>query len=288
MAAGVSGIVTLTASNTLTITNAGDITSDGNVNLTGSGATFTAGNVTTTADPVKYFSNTILTGDVVIVTDGGNINFAGTLNGDSSVGLSPNLSMTAGTGDITFSENVGTGFSLGTVTVTCARTTNMVKQFTAATLALVAPGTTTVSGNLTLSTALTVAAGAYNVSILGSTNSVAGATVFNNTGTLAIGNLGAVNTTSQFTGGITAIAPSSVGLNGTITTQGATAMNFGAAAVVLQSPTILNSNGGAITLGGTLNSIVTPRSLTITAGLGDIVFAGPVGATVPLLSLIHI
>ena len=286
LAAGVSGIVTLTASNTLIITDAGDITSDGNVNLTGSGATFTAGNVTTTADPVKYFSNTILTGDVVIVTDGGNINFAGTLNGDSSAGLSPNLSMTAGTGDITFSENVGTGFSLGTVTVTSARTTNMVKQFTAATLALVAPGTTTVSGNLTLSTALTVAAGVYNVSIFGLTNSVAGATVFNNTGTLAIGNLGAVNTTSQFTGGITATAPSSVGLNGTITTQGATDMNFGAAAVVLQSPTILNSNGGSITLGGTLNSIVTPRSLTINAGLGDIVFAGAVGAIVPLGAIV--
>ena len=294
LAAGVSGIVTLTASNTLIITDAGDITSDGNVNLTGSGATFTAGNVTTTADPVKYFSNTILTGDVVIVTDGGNINFAGTLNGDSSAGLSPNLSMTAGTGDITFSENVGIGFSLGTVTVTSARTTNMVKQFTAATLALVAPGTTTVSGILTLSTALTVAAGAYNVSILGLSlglkNSVAGATVFNNTGTLTIGNPGASGTISEFTGGITATAPSSVRLNGTITTLGATAMNFGAlaAAVVLQSKTNLNSNGGAITLGGTLNSdaVITPRDLTISAGLGDIVFAGAVGTIAPLGAIV--
>ena len=63
-------------------------------------------------------------------------------------------------------------------------------------------------GNLTVTTGMTVAnAGglnAYNVSILGTTNNIAGGTTFLNSGTTTIGN-GAGDTTT-FAGGVAATA----------------------------------------------------------------------------------
>ena len=277
--ASVSGTVILNATNTLTINVDGDITSDGAVTFTGGGGIFTAGNVTeTTSDAVVYASNTTLTGDVVITTNGGNIEFSGTLNNQGTP--AKNLTMTAVTGDITFTGSVGGSSSLGTVTVNSARTINSA-AFRAESLLLIAPSVSaTISGNLNLTTSLVVNSGAYNVSILGLVNSVAGATVFNNTGTLQIGTTAANLTESTFIGGIEATLPSSVSLNGTITTLDITDINLGAVAVVLQSATILNSNNGNITLGGTLNSrnAITQQPLTLIAGVGDISFVSAVGS----------
>src|SRR5206468_3491997 len=119
--------------------------------------------------------------------------------------------------------------------------------------------------NTTLTTGLTVAnAGSdnYNVSLTGGTNTIAGATTFNNGGTLTLGDGG---DTINFTGGVVATAPSSKTVNGTVTAAGTGVINLGTSAVnVTGSSTIGGTSTGQITLGAaTLSDGVT---LTLGAG----------------------
>ena len=283
------GTVVMNTTGVLNIQSNADIVSDGLVSFTGGLGIQTAGNVTTTNDNVDYVSDTTLLADVVINTGAGSgsISFATTLNGTF------NLDLTAGIGDISVG-NVGTGIPLGNVTIQSAQSTTFSGSFSSAQLNLVNPGTTLVNNNLTLTdttSGLTVSAlfPAYNISILGALNDVSGNTVFNNTGTLIIG--GALGS-STFRNGITATAPSSLTLRGSVISTIATAaLNLGAAttSVLLGDNTILQTNDGNITLGGTLNaSGAGVRNLTLTAGnLGDINFSGVVGAVLPL-GAIHI
>ena len=78
--------------------------------------------------------------------------------------------------------------------------------------------TITFAGNVTAN-AISTGASGFNVALNGAVNTVNSAATFSNTGTLTLGN-GAADSTA-FTNGLTAVAPSSIGLAGTLTTSGA-------------------------------------------------------------------
>ncbi|MCX7373948.1 MAG: hypothetical protein NTW56_16190 [Alphaproteobacteria bacterium] len=214
----------------------------------------------------------------------GDIQFTGTLDGTTS--HLENLTLTAGTGAITFAGNVG-ATPLGIVTVNSAGSTNANGAlFSAATLALVAPGNTIINGDLTLTTELSTVAGAYNVSILGATNSVAGATVFNNSGLLNIG-IADGSGNSTFIGGVTAISPSNITLNGSIATTSPLAdMNFANAGtgILLGSDVVLSATG-TVSL-NVVNGGVVANNLSIAAN--DLVLGGPVGPTITNINTLTI
>jgi hypothetical protein len=89
---------------------------------------------------------------------------------------------------VTVAEAVGT--DIGTVTITQSGGTTFADAVSAATVAITDTAdaaTVAFQGNLTVGTALTAAAQPYNVSITGTTNTIAGTTTFINTGTLTLG-----------------------------------------------------------------------------------------------------
>jgi len=154
LAGAAGGTVTLNADTAaLTIAAAGDIVSDGLVSLSGATGISTAGDVSTTADNVTYNSATTLTGNVLIDTGagGGTIQFAQTLDG--TVADTETLGLTAGTGNVTFSNTVGAGTALGAVTISSAADVGLSGSFQAASLTQTAgSGTTTIDGLLTATT----------------------------------------------------------------------------------------------------------------------------------------
>ena len=280
------GTVAMVTTGTLVISSNADIDSDGAVDLTGGLGISTAGNITTSADTVTFYSATTLISDVFIDTGTGigSIVFESTLDGPGD------LDLTAGNADISFVDDVGVLASVGVVTVKSALTTTASGSFRAQQLNLVDPGTTKFDNNLTLtdSTAgLTVSSlgGSYNIFINGETNSVGGYTEFNNTGGTV--HIGRALGTTEFVKGIKATEPSLLILRGTVRcTELLADMNLGSASVQLASNTILVTNNGDIALGGTLNATGSGiRNLTLTAGTGDITFAGVVGAT-PLSAIL--
>ena len=114
-----NGVVTVNESGTITIAALGDINADGTVSLTAGGGISTAGDVSTTNDNVTFASATTLTGSVQISTSGGagNIAFNNTLTG-TTAGVE-NLTLMAGTGNVTFTGAVG-ATRLGAVLINSA------------------------------------------------------------------------------------------------------------------------------------------------------------------------
>ncbi len=84
-----NGAVTLTATTgSLIIAAAGAITADGAVALTANtGGINTAGDITTSNAAITFHSATTLTADVVLSSSGGDLTFAGPLNGDHALTL---------------------------------------------------------------------------------------------------------------------------------------------------------------------------------------------------------
>ena len=266
--------VTISPTGVLTIGPLGTITSGGAVALGGSSIS-TGANVTTTADAVTYLANTTLTAPGIVVNSaGGDITFSGTLLGAQSLGL------TAGAGNILFSGAVGGGTPLTTVTINSANNVTASGAFSAASLSLPAlTGSAIFNGNLNLTTGLTTTAGAYAISMTGANNTIAGITFFNNTGTLTLGDGGLPTADAlAFTGGVTAIAPSSKAINGTITAAGTGVINLGTTSVTVGGTTTVGGTStGAITLGNaTLANGVT---LTVGTGIANAITLGSVTGT---------
>ncbi|NBP52437.1 MAG: hypothetical protein EBU70_14875, partial [Actinobacteria bacterium] len=133
----------------------------------------------------------------------------------------------AGTGHLTVADSGGTTFT-GDVTagaVTLADTT----------------GTIAFQGNLTASSIVASASG-FGVSITGTSNSVSGASSFQNTGTLTLGN--ASGDTMSFAGGLTATG-GPVSAAGTITTTN-TGLSLGA--VTMTDALAIRSGSGSVSV----------------------------------------
>jgi hypothetical protein len=282
-----TGTVTLgnDAADSLTFTAGVTATAPSSVLIAGTVAATTGASTITLGDSntgVSVTANATVGGAATGLIDLGDVTLADgvTLTVGTGIGNAVNLDAVAGTaagtssnltlntlGVVTVAEAVGT--DIGTVTITNSGGVTFQDAVSAATVAITdtADGSTvSFQGNLAVGTAMTVAAnGSYNVSITGALNSVAGATTFGNTGTLTLGD-GSGDVTT-FAVGLTATAPGSVSVAGTVQTTHAT-LSLGAVTLT-QNGTFLSGSGAA-----TLAS-VTDGTNNFTLTLGG---TGPAGA----------
>jgi filamentous hemagglutinin family protein len=240
---------------------------------------------------VIFTGATVLGGNVAIDTDGttdNNLSFAGAGTINSASSATPrNLTFNSGTGGtINVAGAVGTTGLLGTVTITQSGGATFNGAMTANTVAITdsaAGADVAFLGNLTANTAMTVAAGtaAYDVLITGTSNSIAGSSLFSNTGQLTIGD--SANDVSLFTGGLTATTQSSGFGAGFLRSAGGN-INLGSVTFTADS-TIDATNNGAVPLGADVNlaTALGGLNLTLVGGINGIVFVG--GATVANLTV---
>ncbi len=151
-------------------------------------------------------------------------------------------------GAVNVSGAVGT--DIGTVTLTNSGGATFAGPFQADTVSLVdTTGTVAFQGSTIITGALNTAVRPYSVSFTGALNGIAGATTFNNTGAVAIGDQTSDN--SVFPGGLsTAAGPTMTLLGGTIATANAP-MQFSRAALTANAT--LNSGSGNVTFTNTLD-----------------------------------
>ena len=144
----------------------------------------------------------------------------------------------------------------------------------------------TFADNLTTPTLTTFGMG-YNVKLLGANTAVTDSTVFNNTGTLTLGD--AASDTLSFAGGLTATAPSAISAAGHISTSGAGAINLGGISkgLTLTDHVWLTTSGGTLQVGGWIEgSAANTQSLTLDAtNAATVTVAGSMGSTTPLKTL---
>lgn len=240
---------------------------------------------------VNFTGATVLGGNVAIDTDGAtdnNLSFAGTGTINSASSATPrNLTFNTGTGGtVSVTGAVGGTALLGTVTITQSGGATFNGAMTANTVAITdsaAGADVAFLGNLTANTAMTVAAGtaAYDVLITGTSNSIAGSSLFSNTGQLTIGD--AANDVSLFTGGLTATTQSAGFGAGFLRSAGGN-INLGSVTFTADS-TIDATNNGAVPLGADVNlaTALGGQNLTLVGGINGLVFVG--GATVANLTV---
>ncbi|MEW5759014.1 MAG: hypothetical protein AB1755_06080, partial [Candidatus Omnitrophota bacterium] len=200
----------------------------------------------------------------------GTVTFSSTL--DATV--SESLGITAGTGNIVFTGAVGAGTRLGALTLTSA-TDVTADAITAASITQTASsGTTTFNGavntNAIAGIDLNGSTYAINSTI---TTTAAGPLTITNSGVLTI----AAAADFNLDGAFSQDGASTVSTAGDITTTN-DAISF-LRAVTLTGNVLLNTGAGAgtVTFSSTLDATVS-ESLGITAGTGNIVFTGAVGA----------
>jgi Ca2+-binding RTX toxin-like protein len=262
---------------TTTITADTTFANTGVLNLGDGGDTLTfAGGLDTTAVGGTVTANGVIQTngqqmDIGALTLGGATTLA--TNNSSAAGAALNVgAVTGATFGLTL--NGGTG---GAVTVASASNVGA--------LTLNNTGAYVFTGNVSAASLVTTGAGA--ISFNGGTTTITADTTFANTGVL---NLGDGGDTLTFVGGLTATAPSSVSVAGSVrTASAAMSLGDGNTGVTLSGAVTLDttnngasSTGANIGLGGTVDGAQT---LALTAAGGDIGFTGAVGSTAQLTSI---
>ena len=262
---GNGGGVRIANGGNLTIAGAADLDLDGAFAQTGAGVVSLAGDVTTTGDAISFAGPVTLTGNVALDTGsgGGNITFAGTLDGGQ------NLALTAGNGDIDFQAAAGGNSRLAALTVDSARDVTSTSIRAASLRQVAGSGTTRFNGALNTngSAGIDLDGSAFAFAAGASTSSGGGLRI-TNTGSLSLGAAADLNLDGAFAQD----GAGAVSLAGDITTSG-DAIGF-AGPVTLTGNVALSTGGGDIDFANTLNG---NRNITLTAGGGDITFQSAVG-----------
>jgi hypothetical protein len=123
---------------------------------------------------------------------------------------------------------------------------NLVVSATAAS----AGQTVRLEADIAITNGLTVGSGGYDLSITGSSVSIAGITVLANTGKLVLGNADGDGIT--FTGGLTATVQTSISLQGSVATSGSSVVSVGDihTGIAVSGTSVIGSGTtGNITLG---------------------------------------
>src|SRR6185437_9887367 len=274
---------------------------------TGAGAVTLGGNVTTTGAQ-SYTGAVLLGGNATLQTTNSNVSFGSTV--DNATGTAETLTISAGTGAVTFTGAVGAGANgaIGALTVNGSGATSL-GTVSAASLAT-NTGTTTLNGNITTTAGQTytgavllgsgVALNATNNAVdFKSTvdnatsgmpealtvNAGTGAVTF--TGAVGAGANGAIGALTVNGSGATSLGTVSAAslatntgtttLNGNITTTAGQTYN---GAVLLGSGVALNTTNNAVDFKSTVDNATsgTPEALTVNAGTGAVTFTGAVGA----------
>jgi hypothetical protein len=255
--------------NAISITNSALTTKNSTGNITSGGAFSTSGALTLGSD-LTTTNGTISVGGALTLSepsDGASgvitllsNNKTSNITINSIVGASKNLELISGSGAISVTNNA-TGLS------------RLILQENADT----STGTVTFNGNLSSTTFETYAKN-YDISLLGSSNTITNQTTFLNKGDLILGN--ATADTFNFTNGLNTVnAATQIGkkvqLFSTINT---TNTDFITKDVTLVGNTNISTNTGA----GNINFqglVDGANTLTLTSGTGNIIFDGKVGET---------
>jgi hypothetical protein len=281
-----SGSGAITASDLLnTGTNSLTVSSSGAVNLLGitSGTLAVTGNGiilntnVTTSGAQTYTGAVRLMNSITIASTGAssagnNISFSSSINGTTA--NTESLTLNSGTGGtITVSGQTGTSTSLSTLTLTNsngATFTGAVTTGTSVVIASTSNGATILfSGALTTPT-LTTAAQGYNLQLLGTSGTITNNVSFTNTGSLR---LGASGGTQTYSAGLTATAPSSLTLAGTIILGASATFGDSDTTVSLGAATTVNSSAvnTAINFGGSISG--SSNTFSVLAGTSTITFS---------------
>ncbi|MFN5199559.1 MAG: beta strand repeat-containing protein, partial [Planctomyces sp.] len=279
-----AGTVTLESlSASLILTDNGDIFADGPVSLTAATTIQTAGEVTTSNDDLTFRSPVSLTGAVFIDTGSGigNITFDQTVNGGND------LTLTAGTGNITFSAAVGQISRPATLRIVSVADASFSATVSVTRFVQDAgTGTTTLSGTLNTSDSAGVSIAGNKMRVgSGITTSGGGTVTVVLSGTAPSGAAIIDNgATINSDGAVSLTAPGGLTTGGDITTSND---NITITAVVTLSGSItINSGSGAgdISFSSSIDgSAANAQSLTLNSGaLGTITVPGPIGKSTSL------
>ncbi|NET90062.1 MAG: CHAT domain-containing protein [Kamptonema sp. SIO1D9] len=272
----------------------GDLLAVDNASVTFIGDISLHANLTTTNQDLNFQGNTLIVNNPLLVSDGGNVNFNGTLNGNSS------LTINAGTGNITFTDSVGNSQNLGNLRINNNGTTVFNSTINATSLNIGGGGTTQLNGNVT-----TINAQNYDHEIiinndlfittsngdLNFTNILDSAAQENYDLTISAGN-GTISL-GRYWGQKFALANLRLNSTNDLSTAGITAQNINATSGgdITATDTITATSGGSvnlnaigdvttadiITTGGSLNlssseGIVTTENLTTSGTTGGEIF----------------
>jgi hypothetical protein len=259
----VTGLGTLAVSGTTTI-NTATVTSAGTQTYNGA-VTLGADTTLTTTDSTVLFSSTV-----------------------DSTGGARDLTVSAGTGAITFTGAVGGTAALDALALNSTGTTTLTAAVTAGSLATNAGGTTAINGGAVTTTG----AQTYNDNVTLGANTALSATTTTFNGTVAGGgfNLGLTGnavlgdaTTDTVTGlGTLAVSGTTTINTATVTSAGTQTYN---GAVTLGADTTLTTTDSTVLFSSTVDSTGGARDLTVSAGTGAITFTGAVGGTAALDAL---
>lgn len=232
---GADSAITITGNANITgfVTNITSLNITGNaifgstVGVTGSVGTLRVGGIATLATNVttsgtqNYNGSVILNGNATLTTTSSNIQFGGTLTGNSN-----NLSIAIGTGNVSFGGNVS---GINNATFNSSNQITVTGSFQAANLFL---NGGTLNANTAFTTALKVNGGTANIqtagSLTGNANVVSGSLISANliTGTLVINGGSANMQTGAVTTGLATLAggnlTSNAAFNGGLTATGGT------------------------------------------------------------------
>jgi len=269
---GIGGVTISTTAGALSIGTAGDITAGDVVSLTGVVGINTAGDITTSDDNVTFNSATLLQMNAVVIDTGagaGNITFASTLDGGQD------LTLTAGTGSVTFSGVVG-ATRLGDVTIASANNVTAT-TFSAATLTQAAgTGTTTLNGAVNTNAAGGISLTGTNLAVNNTiTTTGAGPVTVNESGTATFAAAGDINAD----GAVSLTATGGIATAGDVTTTNDDVTY--ASATTLTGNIVINAGAGNVAFNSTLNGAFSLDANST----GTTTFGGAVGVGTALTSL---
>ncbi len=269
------------------------------------GITTLSGDVrSTTSGPITFAGDLILTSNVTVASAGqaasDDINFQGKID---SQGSSRNLTVSAGQGDVTFGDAVGTTSTLLPIATLNASGASVAMKNVRTSASQVYTGVTTLTGNLTTTgTGAIAIGGALTLASDATITTASGDVVFGGTVnsdatarnlTVNTGNNGATRFVSAI-GNNLRLASVTTNADGVTRIEGSQVRSTGD--LTFNDNVILGTNASMeandITFGGTLNSdsTSTPRNLTLntstnsttTTDTGETAFAGLVGGSARL------
>ncbi|WP_262965172.1 filamentous hemagglutinin N-terminal domain-containing protein, partial [Methylobacter psychrophilus] len=277
---GAGGYVQVGNAGLFSTAAAGDITATGGFTQNGIGANQLAGNINTTNTNINFATAVALTGDVLMGTDTGigNIVFANTVDSDSTA---RDLTLSSGTGNVTFSDIVGGLHALDVLTVNSAGLTKFSAAVSATSLTTDTAGTVQVNGQ----TVTTTGTQTYNDALtLGNNTTLTGSIITTN-GTVGggshslhvIGDAVFGNQVTDIVTGLTTLEVTGATIINTDTVNSADAQTY-TGAVTLGTSTTLTATDDPILFSSTVNSSASAaNALTINAGIGAVTFTGAVG-----------
>jgi hypothetical protein len=276
-----AGAITTASGGPLVLNNSGALTAaagtsfdiSGAFQQTGAGSVAISGSVMTHDANIQFTGPTTLIGTTTLdshVLAGGNISFASTLEGAQA------LTLSAGSGDISFNNTVGTlATPLDNILINSAHDVTASADLFAATLTQLA-GTGLTSFSALNTTELN------GINLKGNAFALNGNITTNSSGPVLVNNAGALtfaNAVYSIAGGLIQNGLGSTILAGGFTAGGA--ISF-AQSVTLSDTTSLDTSANSqnITFNSTItNDLLGPHDLTFNAGSGNVTCVGAIGAT---------